>query len=241
MSMDRGHIVREIRRIAAAHGGTAPGRLVFERESGIKQSEWYPNLWLRWNDAIAEAGFAPNVLQSRLHDTFVLEKYVELVRELGKIPVVGELRRKARSDRGFPSHTVFSRFGGKKGLLQALLSFCESHPGYEDIVRVCQDQSGPSRGVESSSKTKIAFGFVYLMKSGRHYKIGRTKALGRREWELGIKIPVPPRVVHSIKTDDPVGVEAYWHRRFAEKRGEGEWFELSREDIEAFKRWKTIA
>src|SRR5262249_10273997 len=95
-------------------------------------------------------------------------------------------------------------------------------------------------GTEPKSP-KPVLGYVYLMKSGRHYKIGRTNALGRREFELGIKIPIPPSTVHSIETDDPVGVEAYWHRRFAEKRGEGEWFNLTAQDVAAFKRWKKIA
>jgi hypothetical protein len=94
--------------------------------------------------------------------------------------------------------------------------------------------------VSKKGSVKLATGFVYLMKSGRHYKIGRTSSIGRREWELGIKIPVPPRTIHSIETDDPVGVEAYWHKRFSEKRGEGEWFDLSAEDVEAFKRWKRL-
>ncbi|MGH9930198.1 MAG: GIY-YIG nuclease family protein [Pyrinomonadaceae bacterium] len=79
-----------------------------------------------------------------------------------------------------------------------------------------------------------------MMKSGRHYKIGRTNSLGRRGSELAIKIPVSPKTIHTIETDDPVGVEAYWHRRFAEKRGEGEWFDLSIDDVRAFKRWKRI-
>jgi hypothetical protein len=51
---------------------------------------------------------------------------------------------------------------------------------------------------------------------------------------------VPPKTIHSIETDDPIGVETYWHSRFSAKRGEGEWFELSPEDIKAFKRWKRI-
>jgi len=29
-------------------------------------------------------------------------------------------------------------------------------------------------------------------------------------------------------------------QRFAEKRGEGEWFNLDAEDIRAFRRWKKI-
>lgn len=78
------------------------------------------------------------------------------------------------------------------------------------------------------------------MKSGHHYKIGRTVSVGSRERQLAIKIPIPPTTVHKIETDDPSGVEAYWHRRFENKRGEGEWFALSSEDVRAFKRWKKI-
>ena len=90
------------------------------------------------------------------------------------------------------------------------------------------------------SEPKVATGFVYLMKSGRHYKIGRTNSMGRRGSELAIKIAVAPKTIHTIETDDPVGVEAYWHRRFANNRGEGEWFELTADDVRAFKTWKRI-
>ena len=243
MTTDKHQILREIKRLAVANGGTAPGRQVFERKTGIKMSDWYPHIWLGWGEAQAEAGYAPSRLQTRMSDEAPIERYVSLVRELGKFPVAGEIRRKARGDKSFPSHTVFNRYGGKEGLIQAAVSHCQDKPGFQDILALYAGRKRPSRDVEARERTepKVATEFVYLMKSGRHYKIGRTNSVGRRGSELTIKVPVPPRTIHSIETDDSVGVEAYWHRRFNDKRGEGEWFELSPEDVRAFKRWKRIA
>ena len=241
--MDKLHIIREIKRIAAANDGKTPGRRVFERETGIKVSEWYPHLWLRWSEAQAEAGYAPTQLQAKLSNEVLMQKYIGLVRELGKLPVVGEMWRKAKGDKSFPNHKVFDRFGGKEKLIEAVADYCHSNSGFEDVLALCDERKRPrarDADAERVAESKVVTGSVYLMKSGRHYKIGRTKSVGRRGSELAIKIPVPPKTIHSIETDDPVGVEAYWHKRFEDKRGEGEWFELSPEDVRAFKRWKRI-
>ncbi len=241
--MDRGQIVEEIRRLAPEHDGQAPGRQVFARSTGVRMSSWYPHIWLRWGDALAEAGYAPNELQTKMRDEILIEKYIGLVRELGRLPVEGEIRRKAKEDRAFPAHTVFSRFGGKQKLLNAVATYCRKTPGFDDVLELCTVfLKGPLAWAlpNGERNPKIATEFVYLMKSGKHYKIGHTNSVGRRGREFAVKIPVPPTTVHSIETDDPTGVEAYWHKRFAEKRGEGEWFALSHEDVKAFKRWKRI-
>ena len=240
--MDKQQIVAEIKRLALENGGQAPGREAFERATGLKRTEWYPHIWLRWGDALAEAGFAPNTLQTRTSDENLIEKYIALTREVGRFPVEGEIRRKAREDQSFPSHSLFGRFGGKAKLLAAVAVYCRKAAGFEDILALCADHEDDPRSNEATreSRERLVTGFVYLMKSGPHYKIGRTNSVGRRGSELAIKIPVPPRTIHQIETDDPVGVESYWHKRFADKRGEGEWFSLTQEDVKAFKRWKRI-
>jgi hypothetical protein len=240
--LDKQEILAEIRRLALENGGQAPGRQAFERATGIKMSEWYPHLWLRWGEARAEAGYAPGELQFRTSDGSLIEKYVALTRELGRFPVAGEIRRKARADQSFPSHSAFGRFGGKDKLLAAVAAHCREKAGLEDILALCSEREGgaTSKRAQHEFNRKIVTEFVYLMKSGPHYKIGRTNSVGRRGSELAIKIPVPPTTIHRIETDDPIGVESYWHKRFADKRGEGEWFRLTADDVKAFKRWKRI-
>jgi hypothetical protein len=240
---DKRHILAEIKRLADSNGGKPPGVRLFERETGIKESDWYPLHWLRWGDAVQEAGFARNVFQQPFSEESLAENYAKLVAKLGRLPLQGELIRESNINPGFPSEKTFRRFKGKGKLLKAVVAFCHATPDFENVLTLCEAKLqtiGELATTAGSSKTKIATGFVYLMKSGKHHKIGRTNSMGRREWELGIKIPIPPTTIHRIETDDPVGVEAYWHKRFEGKRGEGEWFILTPEDISAFKRWKKL-
>jgi hypothetical protein len=86
-------------------------------------------------------------------------------------------------------------------------------------------------------------GYVYLVQHGSRgeYKIGRTNNAIRREGELRTELPEQLSPIHTIATDDPSGVERYWHMRFAEKRKNGEWFALNANDVRAFKKWRRIS
>jgi hypothetical protein len=71
-------------------------------------------------------------------------------------------------------------------------------------------------------------------------KIGKASSVEARHRQLKIQLPQTAEVVHRIKTDDPHGIESYWHRRFADKRLNGEWFSLSAADVKAFRRRKFM-
>jgi len=213
------------------------GRGRFERETGIKESDWAGRFWVRWNEAIKEAGFEPNKLNIAHEEEFLLEQYASLIRELGRIPVRGEVIMKRRTDPDFPSAKTFDRFGNKAQVLAKVAEYCRAK-GYDDVVAVYEATTVRPEATDSENEKddEIVFGFVYLIKSGRHFKIGRSNAIGRREREIALQLPDKANTVHVIKTDDPPGIEAYWHQRFADRRKNGEWFELSASDVKAFKR-----
>jgi hypothetical protein len=236
------YIVSEIKRTALENGGMPLGKARFEAESGIKESDWAGVHWVRWGDALREAGFEPNQLNTAFEKEHLLRKCAELTLELGHIPVTNDFKIKRRQDRDFPSCNVFARLGSKKELVTLLADFCGSDPKFEPIVEKCREylRSSECETEEQFETQDRPIGFVYLFKSGRFYKIGMTNSAGRREYDIGLQLPEKLVSVHVIRTDDPPGIEEYWHKRFATKRMNGEWFDLDAEDIRAFRRRKFM-
>jgi hypothetical protein len=141
--------------------------------------------------------------------------------------------RRTRAD--FPNEkTLHMYFGSKAKLLTNLRSWVADKPSYGDVMEML----GTEAGTDETNSTKPNDGLVYLIRSGPHYKIGRSDELERRVKEIRIALPEAATLIHSIRTDDPAGIEAYWHRRFAERRANGEWFKLTNADVAAFKRRK---
>lgn len=239
----KSHIIAEIKRTASENGGKPLGTARFEAETGIKTSDWLGKIWPRWGDALVEAEFKPNILQGPRDDDELLESLAILAHELGHFPVANELKLRARTQQGFPWHSTYRRFGQRHELAARLRNYAMKR-GYEDVAAFCDavvQRGGRSKTeAENAVEPGTYLGYVYLMKSGRYYKVGRSNAVGRRERELAIQLPEKAEMIHSIKTDDPVGIEKYWHTRLGERRKNGEWFELTAKDVAAFKRRKFM-
>src|SRR6266571_443237 len=237
--MNKQHILDEIRRTASENGGVPLGARTFEQQTGIRHGDWFGKHWRSWGDAVREAGLKANTLTPRIPDEELLERYALLARALGRAPVKGDLRLAKRRDPTFPSDVALTRrYGTYQQLRSRTYDYCASRADLQDILVLLKPaQSTPGADHKGRPPSDVV-GYVYLLKSGRYFKIGKTNSVGRRERELAIQLPEEARRIHSIKTDDPNGIEAYWHARFAAKRAHGEWFELNAENVAAFKRRK---
>lgn len=242
IDMTKSQIINEIKRTAASNGGIPLGWRKFATETGIREPDWKGKLWARWSDAVREAGFAPNEMTQAYSESELLDKYAKLALDLGRLPAVADTRLAVSNGLDFPEWNTFTKqFGGKPQLVAKLREYCQARTEYAPVVVLCdnyvpRDREKPDE--PALSDTQI--GFVYLMKSAKFYKIGKANATGRRHRELAIQLPERLILVHEIKTDDPFGIEAYWHNRFADKRRGGEWFELNAADVAAFKRRKFM-
>jgi len=239
--MEKARILREIKRTAEENGGKPLGWRRFESETGISYGDWRGKHWVRWGDAVREAGYDVNQFTTAYDDAELLERLAEFTHDLGHIPVDGDLRMKARSDSDFPHDGAFRRLGGKAEILRQLREHSLNKGKYDDVVQMCEEYASrqhavPDIACDLDSKT----GFVCLMKTGRFYKIGRSDAPGRRQYDLAIQLPEKVELIHKIPTEAPEAAERYWHERFHAKRKGGEWFALSAADVKTFRRCRSM-
>jgi len=82
-------------------------------------------------------------------------------------------------------------------------------------------------------------GFIYLIRAENNlYKIGRSKRPGKRLLSLRDAqsqhpgSPLEIELLMTIPTNDMEALEKVLHSRFGTKRHHGEWFELTKEDID---------
>ncbi len=198
---------------------------MFARRTGISSHQWAGVHWLTWNEAVAEAGFPPNSRCRRINDDVLLASLAKVIRKVGRYPTRVELRYHCLRDPELPNPWPIFRLGRKVELVARLLEFCGRRAGFEDVRALCAADGRPD------------VAFVYLGHCAGLHKIGRTINVERRAKQLSANHPTADvEMIHAIQTDDPHGVEAYWHNRFADKRVQGEWFALNDDDVQTFRK-----
>ena len=245
MAVEKEFILQEIRRCAAENGDVPLGLDRFEAETGINPNNWRGRYWVTWSDAVVEAGFRPNMMQQRnLDDYGLLRRLAMITRKLGHFPTHSEINFEHHSNRDVPTGKTFrERLGYKGAQIDVLRAFVEGTPEFADVAVLLPD--APEEQVveapegDADASQPVA-GYVYLVRSGTYYKIGRSNDPGRRTYEVRLQLPEKLKVVHTIETDDAVGIERYWHERFKNRRCNGEWFLLAKVDVAAFKRRRAF-
>jgi hypothetical protein len=163
------------------------------------------------------------------------------MRELGRFPTIAEMRLRKRQVPTFPNDRVVSRMGSRQELLARLAAFCERTGEWPDVAAMCATLTTEApQSEQQGAREQMGYVYLALMKVGREkrYKIGKANIVEQRTRQVAVNLPEELELVHAISTDDPYGIEGYWHRRFADKRRGGEWFQLTADDVRAFKRRK---
>ena len=108
--------------------------------------------------------------------------------------------------------------------LEKLRGFAKSYPKQNRrYYRLYEDFLNP----------KVEGGYIYLIQLGEtdHYKIGITRHMDKRLSQLRSKCPIPLKVLYFWWGHDYRSVENFLHKRFADKRVKGEWFQLTSADL----------
>ena len=233
-------ILNEVRRYSKKNGGKTPSeKKLFENtEVGIYDRMRY---WPNYGSLIKDAGLKPNKFdKTKYNHNQLCEIFIEVIRENSKWPTRCFLDVKHHNEPSFPdSSTFYNKLGLTKELAKTIIDFTEDKKNYDDIIKICNSIINKYSERDKNVKDEnLANGFVYLGKQHGVYKIGKINDTKRRRDDITLLGSEPFKLIHEIKTDDMNGIEKYWHNRFKSKHKRGEWFNLSRADVSAFKHWK---
>lgn len=75
-------------------------------------------------------------------------------------------------------------------------------------------------------------GYIYVISCSKYHKIGRTRDINKRVYQISTSNPHKVRLVTSVWVKNSVGLENILHSAFGSYRKQGEWFRLSPEMVE---------
>src|ERR1700722_55869 len=157
-------------------GGKVIGETVFVRETQLSRYYWQGGYWRSWSAFQADAGHTPNEPNQKTEDETLLQRLAELAIDRKEIPIEADLDLKRKEDPSFPSKSCFRRWGSREALLSKLAEYCEGKPQFKVVGQLLKQ--GVSGNLDRRLVSNQIKGFVYLLRSGKYYKIGYTNAVG---------------------------------------------------------------
>jgi hypothetical protein len=235
--MHREHITRRLADLAAERGGHI-GFRDFLKEVGLSEQWLRGQVWYSgWNNLLTELGLQTRRFGPPERDpTISVSAIAEFVCRLQRWPTEDEFRRERATNDTIPSVAYIRKLRRSGELANLIKPHAEANPNISALQLLASENTAVEEPLKGDSIKDRVQGYVYLLRSGRKYKIGKSNDISRRFREVRLELPEETVQVHSIATDDPAGIEHYWHRRFAAKRVRNtEFFLLDGDDVRAFK------
>lgn len=149
---------------------------------------------------------------------------ITLLTQIGTMPTYGELRKIADGIYEFLDEVDERaiKLHNKQRTAEWKAEWVRRNEGYYDI---------PQPKKKERSKQE---GFVYFLKEhhSNTVKIGRTINIKSRSSQFEVKLPFKWDFIKITHCNDCVKLEESLHAELAEKRVQGEWFDISYEDID---------
>ncbi len=215
--------------------GRVLGERAFMRKTGLPVWHWR-HYWPSWAEFQADMGFAPNSRKERIPKELLLRRCAELALELDKLPTKKDMDRCRERDPSFPDYGTHLRLGRAPQRLQMLEAFCRSKSEFARVLELISEERARHMGRERD--TEGFEGIVYLARAGDCHQIIHECATGKRLRRIAALVSYAPGTLHVIDTDDPIGVEQYWRKRFRSRRAGRKGYHLTFADIRAFQRRK---
>jgi len=232
-------IIAQLKAAIDRNGGQPPSLRSFFQGTGLNQRDLVRAGWPTYGALLKSQGFQPGGMKRGYTDEEIFRPLAELALRLGHFPTQNEREVERHRNSAFPSTEAYIRRGRGALLEHALREWCEATNSFPDLV-----PSLKRAGAAVRASGPVVKGYVYMLRdgsSGKRVKIGKESVEGARQAAAATWIE-NPKAIHRIATDDPEGIERYWHERF-KKEGKHvvrEWFDLLPSDIAAFKAWKKI-